>query len=506
MLNIKKIQDIMRNDKGVNGDAQRMEQIIWILFLKLYDEYERQWADQASMADSTYESIIPPECRWSAWAKDDRSGRALTGEKLLEFVNGTLFKAFKDEIQISKDTPSFKSVVKNALADLNNYQKDGVLLRQVINEIDQVELRSNARDKQEKLSEVYETFLKELQSAGNAGEFYTPRAVTDFVMQVLKPTLGDSIADFACGTGGFLISAFHYLEKNSDLDRADKIQKLENAFFGVEKKSLPFILCATSFLINGLEKLNIKHESAFDFRDAFGAESFENLSDEGGQFSLIAMNPPYGGSEKKETIKHFPANYASSETADLFVALILQKLKHDGRAAIVLPDGFLFGNDKPKQNLKTQLLNDFDLQLVVRLPSGVFAPYTSITTNILFFTKTPRGTKETWFYRLDMPEGIKSFGKTKQMKLEHFAPFFEWDKNRVELSDPSGAPKAKRYAKAELISRGYNLDLCGFVKEEEEILPPEELIAQIKHERARLNATLDSLMEQISAIVKDGAK
>lgn len=493
MFNIKKIQDIMRNDAGVNGDAQRIEQIVWILFLKLYDEYEKKWKLESQMKFESYMSIIPADLSWDFWAKDDKDGEAMTGDELLDFVNTELFPSLKS-LNITNETPFHQAIVKKAFEDTNNYMKDGILLRQVINEIDLIELK-HSRDDQSNLSTTYETFLKALQSAGNAGEFYTPRAVTEFVMHILKPSLGNKIADLACGTGGFLISAYHYLE--SQCTTADDRDTLNNAFYGVEKKSLPFILCATGFLINGLENPNLEHKSALEI-------PFNDLDDLP-KFDIIAMNPPYGGSEQKQIQDHFPKSYRSSETADLFMAIITERLSQSGRAAVVLPDGFLFGNDTAKINLKRRLLEEFNLCLIVRLPAGVFAPYTSITTNLLFFNKSPLGTKQTWFYRLDMPDGIKSFGKTKAMKLEHFAPFFEWNKNRIAIEEANGNFKAQVYSKEELEAKNYNFDLCGFVSEEEEILEPFELIEQIKSERERLNTTLNSLMNQISDIIKDNA-
>lgn len=477
----------MRQDSGVNGDAQRIEQIVWILFLKLYDEYEKRWQTEAGIALQSYTSIIPLEFAWDSWAKDDKSGSALSAESLLDFVNNKLFPTLKN-LPITAQTPLYQSIVKKAYEDTNNYMKNGILLRQVINEIDSISLNESH------LRQTYEHFLRELQSAGNAGEFYTPRAVTDFVMQILEPKLSDKIADLACGTGGFLTSAYHYLE--AQIKNASDRSALKNTFYGIEKKSLPFILCATGFLINGLENPNLEHSNAFD-------TPFDCLS-ELEHFDIIAMNPPYGGVETKEIQNNFPKIYRSSETADLFLAIIIERLKEGGKAAVVLPDGLLFGDDAPKINIKKRLLNECDLNLIMRLPSGVFAPYTSIATNILFFSKNLGGTKLTQFYRLDMPDGIKSFSKTKAMELAHFSAFFEWDKaGRADLQDSSGNFKAKSYTKAELEERNYNFDLCGYVSEQEEILEPFELIAQIKNERARLNTTLDCLMGQIAQIIKD---
>lgn len=495
ILNIKALQNIMRDDAGLNGDAQRVEQIVWILFLKIYDFYEKRWKSEAFLEDKTYTSLVPNELTWDNWAKStDKEGKALgktlTSDDLLDFINNKLFPTFKN-LPITPTTPLNQAILKHAFEDTNNYMKNGILLRKVIDEIDKINIQTK-EDKKD-LSAIYESFLKTLQSAGNAGEFYTPRAVTDFVMEYLNPQIGDKIADLACGTGGFLTSAYHYLE--SKIITAKDRQKANSYFTGIEKKQLPYILAVTGFLINGIENPNLKHDNTL--------ETPFNKLDELESFDIIAMNPPYGGAETKQITDNFPTEFKSSETADLFMAVILERLKTNGKAAVVLPDGFLFGQDTAKINIKKRLLNDFDLHLILRLPPSVFAPYTSITTNILFFNKTPGGTQKTWFYRLDMPPNIKSFGKTKPMKLEHFEPFREWDKKRVDLSDEKGNFKAKAFSKDELIAREYNFDLCGFVSTEEEILDPFTLIKQIKEQREKLNTTLDSIMEQISALIKE---
>ncbi|EFO9429249.1 SAM-dependent DNA methyltransferase [Campylobacter upsaliensis] len=494
MLNIKKLQNIMRQDAGVNGDAQRMEQIAWILFLKLYDYYERKWKAKGKMNNKEYRSIIPEHLRWESWAVGEK---APSGDDLLNFIDTKLFPTLK-ALPITETTPKNQSIVQKVFSDLNNYMKNGYLLRELINEIESSLVIHNRQDFKE-LCRVYESFLKILQSAGNAGEFYTPRAVTEFMVEMLSPKLGESVADLACGTGGFLISAAHFLEKQVNLVEDREVFK--TSFYGVEKKSLPFLLCATNLLINGIENPNLKHGNAFEF------SNFEDLdinAKKYPKFDLILMNPPYGGNELSNDIKKFPTEYRSSETADLFMALIMHRLSYKGRCAVVLPDGFLFGTDNAKINLKRKLLNDFELYLILRLPKSVFAPYTSIPTNLLFFRSDPSGTDKTAFYRLDMPEGIKSFGKTKQMSLEHFEPFLQWWQSGKEvLQDESGNFKAKSYTKEELESRNYNFDLCGYVSEEEEILEPLELMEQIKTERDKLNATLDSIMKQISTIIKE---
>lgn len=476
---VKRIRDIMRNDSGINGDAQRIEQIAWMLFLKVYDAKEQDW----EMDEDNYVSIIPEDCRWCNWAHDE-SGKGLTGDALLNFINNTLFPKMKN-IEVTPETPIKKSIVRTTFEDANNYMKDGVLLRQVVNVIDELDLADT--EESHAFGAIYESILKELQSAGSSGEFYTPRAVTDFMAQTVDPKIGESIADFACGTGGFLTSALSVLE--SKKKTADDVNKINNAIYGIEKKQFPYMLCITNMLLHDLDVPKIYHDNSLT-RDLL------DYTDDD-KFDVILMNPPYGGSEKTEVKNHFPADLASSETADLFMAVIMYRLKKNGRAAVILPDGFLFGTDNAKVNLKKKLLNKFNLHTVIRMPGSVFSPYTSITTNILFFDNT-HPTEETWFYRLDMPEGYKHFSKTKPMKVEHFAPVAEWWNDRKELT-VDGFDKAKKFTAAELAEElGYNFDQCGYPHEEEEILDPLDLIQRYEEQRASLNAEIDRVLAEIT--------
>ncbi|MDU2544743.1 MAG: class I SAM-dependent DNA methyltransferase, partial [Finegoldia magna] len=399
---VKRLRDIMRNDSGINGDAQRIEQIAWMLFLKVYDSKEDDW----EIDNINYESIIPDEYRWVNWAHDDKTGEALTGDSLLDFVNNGLFPTLKD-LQVDTKTPINKAIVKTTFEDANNYMKDGVLLRQVINVIDEIDFSDY--EESHAFGDIYESILKELQSAGSSGEFYTPRAVTDFMAIMIKPKIGEKMADFACGTGGFLTSWLKELKKQVKTV-ADE-EAYSNSIYGIEKKQFPYMLCITNMLIHDLDVPNIYHDNSL-------LKDILDYTDED-KFDVILMNPPYGGSEKEDVKNHFPQDLASSETADLFMSVIMYRLKENGRAAVILPDGFLFGSDNAKLNIKKNLLNNFNLHTIIRMPNSVFAPYTSITTNILFFDNAGE-TKETWYYRMDMPEGYKNFSKTKPMKLEHF--------------------------------------------------------------------------------------
>ncbi len=480
---VKRLRDIMRNDAGINGDAQRIEQIAWMLFLKVYDTKEEDWNVGEN---GKYLSIIPEKCRWKNWAKDDRSGKAITGENLLNFVNNTLFPTLKN-LEVTSLTPIKKAIVKTTFEDANNYMKDGILLRQVINIVDEIDLGDY--EESHAFGEIYESILRELQSAGSSGEFYTPRAVTDFMSKMIKPKIGEKMADFACGTGGFLTSWLKELEK--EIKTTEDQKEYEESIYGIEKKQFPYMLCITNMLLHGIDLPRIYHDNSL-LKDVL------NYTEED-RFDVVLMNPPYGGNEKTEVKKHFPADLASSETADLFMSVIMYRLKENGRAAVILPDGFLFGTDNAKLAIKKKLLTEFNLHTVIRMPHSVFAPYTSITTNILFFDRM-KSTEETWFYRLDMPEGYKNFSKTKPMKLEHFDTVVEWWNNRQEICI-DGFDKAKKYSVKEIADKNYNIDLCGFPHEEEEILPPKELIQQYQEKRASLNADIDRILAQITEIL-----
>ena len=480
---VKRLQDIMRNDAGINGDAQRIEQMTWLLFLKVYDAKEEIW----EIDDDTYESIIPDKFRWRNWAVDNKDGAALTGDALLTFVNTELFPHLKD-IEVDETTPMNKLVVKATFEDSYNYMKDGVLLRQVINVIDEIDFTEY--EERHAFNEIYEQILKDLQSAGNAGEFYTPRAVTDFMVKMVNPQLGEQIADFACGTGGFLTSALKHLAPQIKTV-ADK-ETYCSCVYGIEKKALPYLLCATNLLLHDIDQPKVIHGNSLE----------KNVRDytEDDKFNVILMNPPYGGNEKDIVKQNFPTALRSSETADLFMSVIMYRLKKDGRVAIVLPDGFLFGTDNAKTAIKEKLLNEFNLHTIIRLPHSVFAPYTSITTNLLFFDKT-KPTDKVWFYRMDMPSDRKNFSKTKPIEIKHFDPVIEWWNNRQPISE-DGFDKAKCFTVDEIKEKNYNLDLCGYPHVEEEILEPDKLIAEYQEKRESLNANIDSILSQITAILE----
>ena len=481
---VKRIRDIMRNDSGINGDAQRIEQLVWMLFLKVYDAKEEDW----EIDDSKYESIIPAEYQWKNWAKDNGDGKALTAEELLDFINNRLFPSLRN-LSVDASTPIKKSIVRSMFEDSNNYMKDGVLVRQCLNVIDELDLGDY--EERHTFGDIYESILKELQSAGSSGGFYTPRAVTDFMAKMIQPKIGEKVADFAVGTGGFLVSWLKELEK--EVKTTDDRIEFENSVYGIEKKQFPYMLCVTNLLLHNIDNPRIYHSNSL-MKDVLDYTEKD-------RFDVILMNPPYGGNEKADVKQHFPNDLMSSETADLFLSVIMYRLKKNGRCAVIIPDGFLFGTDNAKIAIKKKLITEFNLHTVVRMPSSVFAPYTSITTNMLFFNNDG-ATKKTWFYRLDMPNDIKHFSKTKPMKLEHFNDVIEWWNNRKEISE-NGFDKSKKYSALELADRKYNLDLCGYPHIEEEILTPKELILNYKEKRASLNADIDRMLEELESLLRD---
>lgn len=496
---IKRIRDIMRMDAGINGDAQRIEQIVWMLFLKVYDTKEDDW----ELNEDNYKSIIPEDLRWRSWAKTDRNGHAMTGDKLINFVNNILFPVLKgndvkngdtvvyEGIIVTPETPIKKAIVKSTFEDLNNYMKEGVYLRQVIDVIDEVEFDDVKES--HAFGFVYEEILRELQSAGSSGEFYTPRAVTEFMALMIKPKLGEKMADFACGTGGFITSWLGQLSKQVT-DTTDQ-RKLDDSIYGVEKKPLPYLLCVTNMLLHDIEVPKIYHMNSLK----------HNLLDytDDDKFDVILMNPPFGGSEDKSIQNFFPDDLACSETADLFMSVIMHRLKKNGRAAVVMPDSFLSALDKAEINIKKKLISEFNLHTIIRLPSSVFSPYASVSTILLFFDNTER-TKETWFYRVDMPSDRKHFSKTKPMELKHFEDCIAWWNDRKEIQDEdSESFKAQKFTADYLLNeKGCNIDFCGYPNEEIEVLDPLDTIREYQERRTALNAEIDNVLSEIEALLR----
>ena len=497
----------MRKDAGINGDAQRIEQMVWLFFLKVYDAAEEDWELDAMDKGEDFKSIIPEDLRWRNWApsKDDEGklkSDFLTGQALLDFINDKLFRVLKGEdatdgsikgIQVTRETARHQAVVRDVFQEVNQYMKNGVLLRQMIDEIDAVDLLDSAESHQ--FGDMYETLLKDLQAAGNAGEFYTPRPLTDFTVEHLAPKLGETMGDLAAGTGGFIISTLRYLERQKKTAKDEEL--FQQSVMGQEWKPFPYLLGVTNIMLHGIK------DPMYFHMDSLGRNMSEYQED--GKLDTIAMNPPYGGATDAATKMNFKAEYRSSETADLFMVLIMQRLARDGRAGVVVPDGFLFGTDGAKLAIKKRLLSEFNLHTIIRLPGSVFSPYTSIATNILFFNNeraegAPEGyaTASTWFYRMDMPEGYKHFSKTRPILNQHFDVVNKWWACRQVLAD---GEKARCFTAQELMDTGCNFDQCKYPKEDEVVLRPHELLKQYHEERTVLDSKIDAQLEEIERIL-----
>lgn len=482
---VKRLQDIMRQDAGVSSDVQRIEQIVWMLFLKLYDSKEQEW----EIVEDNYQSIIPDEYRWRNWAIDNKDGKAITGDEMANFII-QLFNTLKD-LPVDENTTIRAKIVREVFTDLNNYMKDGVLIRQVVNVLNEIDLTDFKT--RHAFNEIYETILKDLQSAGKSGEYYTPRAITDFMVRMLQPEIGQSIADFACGTGGFLVSALNYMKESVNDTKENEI--FQKSFYGVEKKSLPYLLCTTNLLLHDINEPLVIRGNTLE----------KNVRDyeENDKYDIILMNPPYGGTEKKSVQQNFPAELRDSETADLFMIEIMYRLKANGKVGIVLPDGFLFGNDNCKIAIRKKLVEEFNLHTIIRLPRSIFSPYTSIATNLLFFDNT-KPTEEVWYYRMDLPKGYKAYSKTKPIQLKHFSEVEKWWNNRIEILDEKNTTnettywKSKKYTVDEIAENNYNLNLCGYPVKETEILPPDETIKRFIKNREQLETELAEMTDKLN--------
>ncbi|MDD8058510.1 type I restriction-modification system subunit M [Shewanella metallivivens] len=487
---IKSIQDIMRKDAGVDGDAQRLGQMSWLLFLKVFDAQEQE----LELELDDYREPIPAQFLWRNWAADNQG---ITGDELLEFVNDELFPQLKNlTAPIDKNPRGY--VVKEAFSDAFNYMKNGTLLRQVINKLNEIDFTDS--NERHLFGDLYEQILKDLQSAGNAGEFYTPRAITKFIVAVTDPKLGESIMDPACGTGGFLACAFDHVKANY-VKTADDHQTLQQQIFGVEKKQLPHLLCTTNMMLHGIEvPVQIRHGNTLN----------KPLSSWDEQVDVIITNPPFGGTEEDGIEKNFPSEFQTRETADLFLQLIIEvlaapsagnepsALKSGGRAAVVLPDGTLFG-EGVKTKIKKMLMDECNLHTIVRLPNGVFNPYTGIKTNILFFTKgTP--TKEVWFYEHPYPAGVKNYNKTKPMKFEEFETELEWWGNEADgFASRVENEQAWKVSIDDIIARNYNLDIKNPHVGEVISHDPQELLNNYAKQQADIQALRDQLKGILSA-------
>jgi len=472
----------MRKDDGVDGDAQRLGQLSWLLFLKIFDAQE----EDIEFEQSNYRSPIPEEYLWRNWAADKQG---ITGEELLDFVNNKLLPDIKAlQAPLASNPRGF--VVREGLSEAFNYMKSGTLLRQVINKLNDIDFASS--EERHLFGDIYEQLLRDLQAAGNSGEFYTPRAVTRFAVQMVDPKLGESIYDPACGTGGFLACSIDLLREQ--IKTAEDQQVFQTAVSGIEKKQLPHLLCTTNMMLHGIEVPQQIRQGNTLKRPLSSIETSEMVD-------VIVTNPPFGGSEEDGIEKNFPSELQTKETADLFLQYIIEMLKDGGRAAVVLPDGTLFG-EGVKTKIKKLLLEECNLHTLVRLPNSVFAPYTPIKTNILFFEKgTP--TKNIWYYEVPLPVGVKAFNKTKPMKLDDFSVCLDWWGEGNSITEKAARIGRKETEQAwqvsidEIIERNYNLDIKNPHVEEVISHDPEELLSNYANQQA----DIQDLRNQLKAIL-----
>jgi type I restriction enzyme M protein len=476
---IKSIQDVMRQDSGVDGDAQRISQLTWLLFLKVFDALE----EELELTRDDYKSPMPESMRWRNWAADPEG---ITGDDLLDFVNTELFVTLKNLPADPVRNPR-GYVVRGVFEDAYNYMKSGQLLRQVINKLNAIDF--NRQSERHQFNDLYEKILRDLQSAGNAGEFYTPRAVTQFMVDMVNPQLGEVVMDPATGTGGFLVCAIEHLRKQ--VKNGTDAAQLQASIRGVEKKQLPHMLCITNLMLHGIEVPSaIRHDNtlARPLRDYTAADRVD----------VVLTNPPFGGIEEPGIEQGFPADVRTKETADLFLVLIKHILKASGRAALVLPDGTLFG-EGVKTRIKEQLLTECNLHTIVRLPNGVFAPYTGIKTNLLFFTKG-QPTQHIWYYEHPYPAGVKSYNKTKPIRIEEFdAEKAWWGSEADGFAARVENERAWKVSIDQIKAANYNLDQKNPHAPEQESHDPDELLRRY----ASLQAEAQALRDQLKAILAE---
>jgi type I restriction enzyme M protein len=468
---IKSIRDIMRKDVGVDGDAQRISQMVWMLFLKIFSDKEEEW----ELTIENYESPIPEKFKWDNWAADEEG---LTGDELMEFIDNELFPVLKE---IDTTISDQAKIVKAVFEDTYNYMKNGTLFRQVINEIGKIDFNSSKES--HVFNDLYETILKELQSAGSSGEYYTPRGVTQFIVDMVNPQLGETVLDPACGTGGFLTCAIDHIRQQVNTPKAT--QTLQKSIRGVEKKPLPHLLCTTNLILH-------KFDVPALTRGNMLAKPYGDWTTRD-RVNVVLSNPPFGGTEEDGTETNFPAKFRTKETADLFLALIVKILRVNGRAGVVLPDGSLFG-EGVKTRIKEDLMAKCNLHTIIRLPNGVFSPYTNIKTNLLFFDKgTP--TKEIWYYELPYPDGIKNFNKTRPINIKDFDVLKTWWKNRVENE------YAWKVSAEEIKAKNYNLDSKNPYEAAQNFIAPEELLKQYQAIEKNIKTIQKNIVKTLSEVL-----
>ena len=468
---IKSLQNIMRRDTGVSGDAQRIEQLGWMIALKILDDKEKE----LELTNDKFKSSIPSKCKWRHWAGDDEG---MTGDALRDFIDKELFPALKN-LDVSTGRKR-ALIIREIFEGTYNYMKNGTIIRQVLNELNKIDF--NSSEDRHVFGDIYETILKDLQSAGNYGEFYTPRALTEFMTEMINPRLGEKVLDPACGTGGFLTSAIENIRKK-DVKGVDDLKTLEQTIHGIEFKPLPFMLAVTNLILHDIEIPNI------DYTDSLNRE-YTSISAKD-RVDVILANPPFGASVSDGVETNFPANYRTTESADLFLILMIRYLKDNGgRAAIVLPDGSLTG-DGVKQRIRRHFLETCNLHTIVRLPNSVFQPYASVATNLLFFVKG-KPTKDIWYWEHQLPEGVKAYSKTKPIKKSEFDGLKKWWKKRTQ------GPQAWNVSIKDLEANGYNLDIKNpHIQEAEHTYTSAELLTLLHDSFRKSDQLLDKLKKEL---------
>jgi type I restriction enzyme M protein len=485
---IKSCRDIMRKDKGLNGDLDRLPMLTWVMFLKFLDDMEEIRLEEAKLAGKRFRPAIESPYRWRDWAaKPD----GITGPELIAFVNqdeavrpdGKRGSGLFEYLRTLRSTNGDRrDVIAKVFQGTANRMMNGYLLRDVVNKVSGIHFTS--RDEVHTLGLLYESMLREMRdAAGDAGEFYTPRPVIKFIVSVINPKLGETILDPAAGTGGFLVEAFKHLQTQCKKTE-DFVRLQRGTLFGIEPKSLPYLLCQMNLLLHGLEYPEIDPGNALRF-------PLREIGDKD-RVDMIITNPPFGGEEERGILSNFPEDKQTSETALLFLQLIMRKLRRTvggakpGRCGMVVPNGVLFG-DGICARIKEELLKEFNLHTIIRLPNGVFAPYTGIPTNLLFFDRSGP-TKEIWYYEQPLPVGRKTYTKTNPMRFEEFEPCLVWWKKRAE-NEWAWKIKAEDVLKyngeGNLVSA--NLDIKNpSIKEDLVHLPPEKLVGDILEKEQRI--------------------
>jgi type I restriction enzyme M protein len=467
---IKTLQNIMRKDPGVSGDAQRIEQLGWMISLKILDDKDKE----IELLNDKYVSVMPKDLQWRNWAADDEG---MTGDDLKKFVDGELIPRLKD---LDVSTGNKRALIIREIFDgTNNYMKNGTILRQVINELNRIDF--NKAEDRHVFGDIYETILRDLQSAGDYGEFYTPRALTEFITEMVNPRLGEKILDPACGTGGFLTSAIENI-RQQDVKGVKDLKVLEKTVHGMEFKPLPFMLCVTNLILHDIEVPNV------DYTDSLNRE-YTTIGQKD-RVDVILANPPFGASVTDGVETNFPRNFRTTESADLFLMLMVRYLKNGGRAGIVLPDGSLTG-DGVKQRIRQHLLENCNLHTIVRLPNSVFQPYASVSTNLLFFEKG-NPTKKIWYWEHKLPEGVKAYSKTKLIKKSEFDNLKKWWNKRKENNQAWKVPIDT------IVSSGYNLDIKNpHIAEEKQEYSSKKLVMMLYDSFRKSDKLLGKLKKEL---------